>query len=387
MNPENYYLTYARARQKANNFRTLSTGTHNPLSLKAPELKADFSTNDYLGLACDPALINAAYQTGIRYGAGATGSRLLSGNHEIFMKLETQIARDKNTEAALIFNCGYQANISALAALLNKKNLGQQPLVYFDRANHNSLYQGVKLSGAQLLRYRHRDMTHLQQHLQDTAADKRPKFIVSETMYGMEGNIASLEKLKELAQEFDAFLYLDEAHATGLFGPRGYGLSTTLDLSDIPHLIMGTFSKALGCCGAYVACSEITKDYLVNQCGGFIYSTALSPMVIGAVAAAWDKVASLGATRAALFNNAELLRKSLNQKFNTGSSMAFIVPVILGEGTEVLKAREILAAQGIRVSAILPPTVPAGSARLRIAITARHTSEDIDLLAEGLSGL
>lgn len=381
MNPEKYYSKYREIRQNTNKFRNL-------LLPDSHQRLCDFSTNDYLGLSSHPNIIAAAHKAADSYGVGATGSRLLSGNNSLFMDLEVRIAQDKNTESALIFNSGYQANISVLAALLDKATLHHQALVFCDKANHNSLYQGIALSGAHLVRYHHGDMEHLAQLLRSFENDPRPKFIVSETLFGMDGDIVPLETLMNLAQTFGAFLYLDEAHATGVLGPYGYGLSTTIDLSQTPHLIMGTFSKALGSCGGYIACSQITQDYLVNHCSGFIYTTALSPMVIGAVTAAWDHIPFMAQDRIMLLQNAADLRELLREKgIDIGLSSTHIIPIILGDEERTMKAKDFLIQKGLLVSAIRPPTVPQNKARLRIALTTQHTKTDIDALFAGLNSL
>jgi 8-amino-7-oxononanoate synthase len=385
MNSENSYLAYGNQRRNATRFRTLMPDRAE--NVKASPLPS-FAANDYLGLSAHPDLIAAAHEAGRLYGVGATGSRLLSGNRDIFKKLEDQIAVDKRTEAALIFNSGYQANVSVLASLLDKATLGQQAIVLFDKWNHSSLYQGVFLSGAHLIRYRHADADHLQELLAVYRNDPRPKFIVTETLFGMDGDIAPLTRLASLAKEHQAFLYLDDAHGTGVFGDHGYGLSTTLDLTGIPHLIMGTFSKALGGSGAFVACASVTRDYLVNHSSGFVYSTAPSPMVIGAAAAAWKMLPALEKERAALLEAAHHVRQDLAASgLNTGLSTTHILPLILGDEATTLAAQETLSQHGIRVSAIRPPTVPQGACRLRMALTAQHSATDIDVLLKEIRRL
>ncbi|MDX5487515.1 MAG: 8-amino-7-oxononanoate synthase [Wolbachia endosymbiont of Andrena praecox] len=345
----------------------------------------DFSTNDYLGLSQSEVLFDAAKLSGAQFGVGSTGSRLLSGNKKIFEDLEKRIAQDKGTESALIFNSGFQANITVLASLLDQSVLGDKPIVFFDKLNHASLYQAVFLSHAELVRYRHNDMDHLSNSLIKFKNDLRPKFIVTETIFGMDGDIAPIEKIFALSKEHEAFLYLDEAHATGIIGHNGYGLSTSINFQEIPHLVLGTFSKALGCFGAYVACSNVIKNYLINKCSGFIYSTSLSPMVIGAAAKAWDLVQHLADQRQALSFKATNLRNNLqNLGFNTGNSVTHIIPIILGDENTVMSAKEKLLKQGLVVSAIRPPTVPPRTSRLRIALNVNHTESNLDHLVYAL---
>ncbi|WP_250294745.1 aminotransferase class I/II-fold pyridoxal phosphate-dependent enzyme [Wolbachia endosymbiont of Oedothorax gibbosus] len=345
----------------------------------------DFSTNDYLGFNQSGMLFEAARSAGIKFGVGSTGSRLLSGNKKIFEDLEKRIAQDKGTESALIFNSGFQANITVLASLLDQSVLGNKPIVFFDKLNHASLYQAIFLSNAELVRYQHNDVNHLSNSLTRFKNDLRPKFIVTETIFGMDGDIAPIEKIFALSKEHEAFLYLDEAHATGIIGHNGYGLATSINFQEIPHLVLGTFSKALGCFGAYVACSSVIKNYLINKCPGFIYSTSLSPMIIGAAAKAWDLVQHLADQRQALFFKAVNLRNKLqNLGFNTGDSVTHIIPIILGDEDIVMSAKEKLLKQGLVVSAIRPPTVPPGTSRLRIALNVNHTESNLDHLVHVL---
>ena len=226
--------------------------------------KIDFSSNDYLGLSQKKALLDAAMQSGHQFGVGATGSRLLSGNNPLFETLESRIAHDKGTQSALVFNSGFQANSTVLSSLLDSRVLKAKPIVFFDRLNHASLYQAMFLSDAELVRYKHLDCDHLSACLTRYQHDTRPKFIVTETLFGMDGDILPLSRILELARAHRAFLYLDEAHAVGMTGPQGYGLSTTIQ-HDVPCIVMGTLSKALGCSGAYVACDALVKDYLINK--------------------------------------------------------------------------------------------------------------------------
>ncbi len=348
----------------------------------------DFSSNDYLNFSNAQELKKSAYEAAQEFGIGSTGSRLLSGNYELISKLETQIAKDKGTESALIFNSGYQANISVLPTLLDCTVLGAQALVFCDRLNHSSIYQGILLAKAKLVRYHHNDMQHLRLLLQEHREDLRPKFIVAETLYGMDGDIAPLTELVELAQTYSAFLYLDEAHATGILGPKGYGLSTTIDMQRMPHLIMGTFSKALGAFGAYIACHRQLKQYIVNRCPGFIYSTALPPMVVGAVNKAWSMISKLNQERKCLLQLAQHLREQLIEAgFNIGASTTHIIPIILGGEVETMRARDFLAQHHILVSTVRPPTVSPASSRLRIAITLKHSEHDILRLIEVLKQL
>lgn len=347
----------------------------------------DFSGNDYLGLAKRPELAQAAAEAGRLYGSGSTGSRLLSGNTPLHEAFEARIAQDKGTQAALIFSTGYQTNAACIMALLDKTVLGAEPLVFSDRLNHASMHLGCTLAGAKQIRYRHLDLAHLQELLEVHGRNTRPKVIISETVFGMDGDQADVAALQQLANGHDALLYLDEAHATGVLGPRGYGLCEAVDLG-MATVVMGTMSKALGTSGGYVACSSLLRDYLINKAGGFIFSTAPSPLVVAAGMRAWELLPELQKERAALFQRADILRQELRLSgLDPGASTTHIVPVLLGDPEKTMAARETLAACGILVSAVRPPTVPAGTSRLRLGLCATHTDADLARLLEALRSL
>jgi len=344
----------------------------------------DFSGNDYMGLSARPELVEAAAEAGRRFGAGATGSRLLSGNTPLHETFEARIAADKGSEAALIFASGYQTNAACISALLDKTILGAEPLVFADKLNHASMHLGCALAGAKQLRYRHLDLVHLQALLEKNTQESRPKVILSESVFGMDGDRGDVAALQDLSLRHGALLYIDEAHATGVFGPRGYGLCESVDLAP-STVVMGTMSKALGVSGGYLACARIVRDYLVNKAGGFIFSTAPSPLMVGAGLKAWELLPGLGAERAALLARAERLRQGLRDLgLDPGASTTHIIPVLLGTPERTLEAKERLAAQRIRVSAVRPPTVPQGASRLRIGLSATHTDSDIDRLLAAL---
>ncbi len=345
----------------------------------------DFSSNDYLGLSKRPELIKAAYDAAHQYGVGSTGSRLISGNFPLLEEFEARIAADKGTETALIFNSGYQANQSALATLSCQKHLGKKPILFFDKLNHASLYQAAFSNQAELIRYPHQDLDSLaillDRHAKQDGKQDRPKFIVTETLFGMDGDISDVKRLGAIAQRFDAFLYLDEAHATGVLGKNGYGLAT--GLQGLPCVSMGTFSKGLGVSGAYLACSSLLKTYLLNHCPGLIYSTALSPLVIGAAKTAWEMLPQFAAKRQAMLEMANNLRTELRAMgLNTGLSNAQIIPVFMPDIERALALQTKLKKRGILVSVIRPPSVPAHGSRLRIALTTNHTEADLAKLCQ-----
>jgi 8-amino-7-oxononanoate synthase len=346
----------------------------------------DFSTNDYLSISKNPKFAQILASSALANGIGATGSRLLSGNSSIHTSFEEQIALDKNTQAALLFNSGFQANISTLAALLDKKLHQHKPIVFFDRLNHASLYQAVFLSNAELVRYSHNSHSDLENKMQKFADDERNKFVITETIFGMDGDIAPVPEIVALCAQYNAFLYLDEAHATGLYGTNGYGLSTEYDLSPIPHLIMGTLSKALGSCGGYIACSYEIKEYLINKASGFIYSTALPSCVVEAAHAAWNEIRFLKCERETIKDLSSYARSQIKALgYDICNSNSNIIPIVIGDEQKCLDVQKELLAQKIIVSAIRPPTVPENTSRIRISLCAHHTKSDVDYLLSHLA--
>ncbi len=351
------------------------------------------SSNDYLGLSRSPQLVARSTQWGERWGAGSGASRLVSGSLEPFARVEEKLAAGKGAEAALVFASGYQANASILPALLDARLHGAQPLVFADRLNHASLHAGCNAAGVSQIRYRHNDMSHLEELLAakipggekaaENAADRPPAFILSETVFSMDGDRADIPALADLARRFGAFLYLDEAHATGVLGRNGFGLAA--DHPGAANLVMGTFGKALGGFGAYAACSATLRDYLINRCGGMVYSTALPPTVLGAMDAALDLIPELEEARRRLLRNAEALRAQWRDAgLDCGASTTQIIPLILGDDEAALALSRALEEEGFLAVAIRPPTVPEGTSRLRIALSAVHGDDDLARLAEAV---
>ncbi len=341
----------------------------------------DFSSNDYLGLSHHPVLIERACAYARRWGAGAGASRLVSGNLLPFGEIEAKIARGKGAEAALVFVSGVQANVTLLPALLDAKVLGGEPLVYADRLNHASLIQGCVAAGVRQIRFRHNDLEHLEALLARDEALARPRVIITESVFSMDGDCADVAALAALAEKYGAFLYLDEAHATGVMGRDGFGLAHGLRNA----LVMGTFSKGLGGFGAYAACSAVLREYLVNRCGGVIYATALPPAVLGAMEAALDMIPELGAARARVAGHAARFRAALAAAgLDTGASTTQIVPLILGAEERALDMARALEAEGFLAVAIRPPTVPAGTSRIRFTFSAGHTEEQVAALSEAV---
>lgn len=343
----------------------------------------DFSSNDYLGLSQHPTLIQAAIEAANRHGIGAKTSRLVASCQPQIFDLEAQIATHKQAESALVFATGYQANISVLSALLDSKALKSTPLVFADRLNHASMHVGCQLANAKQYRYAHLDYDHLAWMLAKTQSLKQPRFILTESVFGMDGDVACLPTLIRLAKQYDAMLYVDEAHATGLFGSKGYGF--TSDYGNDIDISMGTFSKALGSQGAYITCPKALKRYFVNRAKGFVFSTAPSPMQIAIMQAAWDLIPSLQIKAQDLLKKAALFSEKLTAHgYDTGNSSTHIIPLILQSADSVLSMQRKLASLGIRLSAIRPPSVPKGQARLRIALNTTHDENALNALLNAL---
>lgn len=339
----------------------------------------DFSSNDYLGLARHPALIARAKAYAERYGAGSGASRLVRGTFEAHAEVEAKLARLKGAEAALLFASGWQANAAVLPALFA---LGEGPaLVFADRLIHSSLHHGCQAAGVRQVRFRHNDLDQLERLLAERAEDPGRRFILTESVFSMDGDQADVSRLVDIADRWGAFLYLDEAHATGVMGPRGMGLSG-LEPGRV-DLAMGTFSKAMGSFGAYVAGSKALIDYLTNACSGFIYTTALPPPVLGAIDAALDLAPRMDAERAHLKALGERLRSGLAKAgIDTLAASTQITPAVVGEEAAALEVARRLEAEGVLAIAIRPPTVPKGSSRIRFALSAAHAAADVDRIVE-----
>ena len=331
----------------------------------------NLSSNDYLGLSQDPRLIYAAQEAVTRWGAGAGASRLVAGHLALHREVEDRLAAFKGTEAAVIFSTGYMANLGVISALV-----GPGDTVFSDKLNHASIYDGVRLSGAALARFPHGDMSRLENLLQKAGAGRR--LIVTDSVFSVDGDLAPLNDLVELKERYGAVLMVDEAHATGVLGPQGAGLAEELGLTSRVEVHMGTFSKALGSLGGYVAGDRRLIDYLHNRARSFIYSTALPPPVLGAIGAALEVVSQEPQRRKYLLAEAENFREALIQTgFDLLGSETQIVPVLVGENARTLEVAARLKEQGLLAVAFRPPTVTPGRARLRFSLSAAHRRDDL----------
>jgi len=340
----------------------------------------DFSSNDYLGLADHPALIVGAKKAMEKWGTGARASRLMSGDLEIHHRLESAIAALKGKKAGLLFGSGYLANTGIIPALC-----GRNDAIYSDRLNHASIVDGVLLSNARFYRFRHNDLNHLEDLLKSHRSRYRRALIVVESVYSMDGDQAPVSGLLELRGRYGAMLMVDEAHATGVFGAKGEGIISQTG-ADAVDVILGTFGKALGGYGAFVAVSNRMRQFLLNRARTFIFSTALPPAIIGANLAAVKLLEEEPERRNRVCELASELRRALKGDLGLNTpSESQIVPVMVGDSQSALSLAESLRDAGFFVKAIRPPAVPEGTARIRLSVTANHSLKDVRQLLEALS--
>jgi len=338
----------------------------------------DLSSNDYLGLSQHPEIIKKAREAAL-LGSGTAASRLMTGSTFLHNELEERIAEFKGKPSALIFNSGYQANVGIISALLGKGDV-----VFSDRLNHASIVDGIRLSSAKLFRFKHNNATHLKELLERERHNYSNAFIITETVFSMDGDISPLKDIVLLKEKYDCMVMVDEAHATGIFGPNGSGIAQKEGVTDKIDIIMGTFSKALGSFGAYAAMSKELKIYLINTCRSFIYSTALPPAVIAANIAAIDVVKNEPYRGEALLANADHLRKRLTEEGFNVKGNSQIIPVMIGSNEDAVSICELLKRKGYWTLAVRPPTVPKGEARLRLSVCFHHDKKVIDRFIEDI---
>jgi 8-amino-7-oxononanoate synthase len=373
-------LQALRARSLDRHLREIGSA-QGPIVDLAGKRLINFSSNDYLGLANDPRLREAAVGAINQFGVGAGASRLMSGTQPPHLCLESALAKWKGMPAALCFNSGYATALGTLPALATKSDV-----VLLDKLCHASLIDGAKLSGATLRVFPHNQLAKLKSHL-EWARRERPNariLIVTESVFSMDGDRVPLRDLVELKKYFNALLLLDEAHAIGVIGPNGRGLAAAENLSDDVDVQMGTLSKALGVSGGYICGSRNLIEWLINRARSFIFSTAPPPGLAAAALAAVDFISSAEGEdrRRILWRNIEILRERLS--LDSGSA---IFPWIVGDEQAALELATDLQAEGFFVPAIRYPTVAKGAARLRITVTAVHTAEQICSLCDAIKNL
>lgn len=341
----------------------------------------DFSSNDYLGLAADPRLAEAAARTLRDAGTGAGAARLISGNHPLHEALEAELAAFKRAEAALLFPSGYAANTGALPALV-----GRGDAVYSDALNHASLIDGCRLSRAEARVFPHRDLDALDDLLRADAGRFRRRLVVVDAVFSMDGDLFPLDRLVEVARRHGAWTYADDAHGTGVLGEDGRGAAERWGVEGEIDVRMGTLGKALGTAGAFVAGSRTLADFLLNRARPFVFTTGTPPALAAATLEALRLVGAEPWRRERLRASARRLRDSLRAlgRPAEGEADGHIVPVVIGGAEETMRAGAALRARGFLVGAVRPPTVPSGTSRLRITLSAAHTEAQVDGLVAAL---
>lgn len=367
--------------------RTLHRSLVDVESAPGPELRIGgrsylcFASNDYLGLAADPRVRAGAIAAVTEFGAGAGGSRLITGNTSLHRQLEGALAALKGTEEAIVFSSGYAANLGTIGALA-----GHGDAVFSDALNHASIIDGCRLSGATVHVYPHRDTAALRALLQATEARRR--LIVTDSVFSMDGDLAPLPALADLAEEFGCMLMVDEAHATGVLGETGSGAVEHFGLSGRVPILMGTLSKALASLGGYVAGEARLVDYLRNRARAFIYTTGLPPAAAGAALAAIEVVHQEPERRTHVLSLAQSLSRRLRELgYETPLTDSAILPVLAGDSQRALALAAGLRERGIFAPAVRPPTVPEGSARIRLSLMATHTEQQVERLIQAFASL
>jgi 8-amino-7-oxononanoate synthase len=340
----------------------------------------NFASNDYLGLACDRRVVAAGVRAAEDFGWGASASPLVAGWRTPHQDLAEALARFEQTEAAVLFPTGYAANVGTIAALA-----GRGDALFSDRLNHACLIDGARLSGAQIFVYQHADSQNLTALLAQERGRFRRALVMTDGVFSMDGDLAPLAELADIAERFDAILLVDEAHGTGVFGPDGRGACSRCGVAERVPVRIGTLSKALGSAGGFVAGSRRLCDWLVNHARPLIYSTALPAAVAAAAHEALEISQREPWRRARVHALGDRLRSALtNAGIDVGRSTGPIVPVVLGDPERTIEAARGLRERGLLVSAIRPPSVPAGTSRLRISLTAAHAEDDVDNLADAI---
>ncbi|MCB2361084.1 8-amino-7-oxononanoate synthase [Clostridium estertheticum] len=329
-------------------------------------------SNNYLGLCDDFRLKKAAIDAINKYGVGSGGSRLTTGSYDLHKQLEEKIASFKGTEASLVFNTGYMANVGIISALCDSSWV-----IFSDKLNHASIIDGYRLSGAKLIRYKHCDMNDLLNKINKYKGSNN--LIVTDGVFSMDGDIAPLPEIVKIAKKFNMMTMVDDAHATGILGKNGSGTASYFGLDNEIDIIMGTLSKAVASEGGYVAGKKDLINYLINSARSFIYSTALSPSTIAVSIKALEIIEEDEERRVKLLKTSNWFQNQLKVAgFNVMETKTPIIPILIGEVDKAVEFSKILLSQGVYVPAIRPPSVPRGTSRLRISLMATHSKEDLE---------
>lgn len=341
----------------------------------------NLASNNYLGISEKEELVSESAAALRLFGCSSGASRVVTGNFSLYNSLEREMAEFKETESCLVLNTGFMANLAVIASIATRHTA-----VFSDKLNHASIIDGIKLSGANHIRYRHNDTAHLAELLEQYK-DTKEKIIVTDSVFSMDGDRANLAEIVQLAERYGALTVVDEAHATGVLG-HGRGLAHELGLEKRIDIHMGTFSKALGSFGAYIAGNSDITDYIRNKGRAFIFTTSLPPAVIGANIGALKWLKHNPDSGYNLLQKAENLRSALNKAgFDTADSSTQIIPVIIGDNFAVQQAGKLLEDAGIKVGVIRPPTVPEGTARLRLSVRLDLNDDEILHVVSSVRGL
>lgn len=341
-----------------------------------------FCSNDYLGLANHPALISAMQEAAAASGVGSGASNLITGHHRFHDELEKRLASFVGKPAALLFSTGYMANIGVISALM-----GRDDAVFSDKLNHACLNDGAFLSRAKHHRFAHNDVDALERLLK--ASDARHKLVTADAVFSMDGDIAPLPAYLDLCERYDAYLYVDDAHGFGVLGAQGRGTLNHFNLSSPRLITMGTLGKAAGVAGAFVAAEQVVIDYLIQYANSYIYTTPAPPALSAALLASVDEIEQGDARRAHLQKLIQVLRDGLqqglrSQRWQLQPSQTAIQPLWVGDNHDALALSAYLQTKGILVPAIRPPTVPVGTARLRLSLSAAHTVQNVEALVQAI---
>ena len=355
------------------------TGPAGPVWQSQGARKLAFCSNNYLGLANHPAVIDAVRRGLDQWGVGAGASRLISGNTDAHQVMQDRLAAMMGKESCLVFGSGFMANYAVLSTLPQRRDL-----IAIDKLVHASIIDGARASQAVVRSWPHRRTDKLKKLLDNRNYDHA--FIVTDSLFSMDGDRANLDELADLKRRYDATLMVDEAHAFGCIGPDGAGCAADAGLADDVDIVVATFSKALGGFGGFVACSAPAAEYLVNTARAFIFTTAIPPVNCLAAAAALDVIKAEPSRRDRLLANGDYFRDRCRQmRLDIGHSDSYIVPIILGSAENAVNVAEDLWRRGFMVPAIRPPTVAPKSSRLRVSLMSEHTRQDIDALCDALA--
>ena len=373
-------LEHLRALGLYRNVRQIETAQEPHIRIDGQD-RILFCSNNYLGLANHPVLRGAAVEALNTYGSSTVASALISGYMTPHAELEQRLAEFLGTKGAVVFPTGYAANLGVIPTLT-----GPDDIIFSDRLNHRSIIDGCRLSRAQIAIYNHCDINHLRSQLQE-ASNYRRRLIVTDGVFSMDGDIAPLPDLVELAQEFETILMIDDAHGTGTLGTSGRGTFEHFDLSpDDIDIHMTSGSKALGASGGFIAGNTDLIDLIRNRSASYIYTTAMPPDACAATTAALDLITSTPKIYQRLWHNTETIRNGLQALgFNLGESQTHIMPIIIGDAKKTIEISDFLYNHGIYLYGVRPPTVPKGQSRLRLSVMATHTKADIDHLLNAMS--